>query len=50
VPNLPPNIPLIVSYEHVGELHHLGDLQASQVSAEAGMCHLPANYIKCLEA
>lgn len=50
VPNLPPNIPLVVSYEHVGELHHLGDLQASQVSANAGMCHLPVNYIKCLEA
>lgn len=50
VPMLPPNIPLVVSYEHVGELQHLGDLKASAVSAEAGMCHLPANYIKCLEA
>lgn len=50
VPNLPPDIPLVVSYVHVGELHHLGDLQASQVSADAGMCHLPVNYIKCLEA
>ncbi len=50
VPNLPPNIPLVISYEHVGELQHLGDLQASQVSADVGMCHLPQNYIKCLEA
>jgi predicted lipase len=49
VPSLPPDIPLVVNYEHVGELHHLGDLQASQVSADAGMCHLPLNYIKCLE-
>ncbi|NJN92739.1 MAG: lipase family protein [Anaerolineales bacterium] len=49
VPSLPPNIPLVVNYEHVGELHHLGDLQASQVSADVGMCHLPQNYVKCLE-
>jgi predicted lipase len=49
VPTLPPDIPLVVNYEHVGELHHLGDLKASQVSADAGLCHLPVNYIKCLE-
>lgn len=50
VPNLPPDIPLLVDYEHVGQLHHIGDLSASQVSADAGMCHLPGNYCKILEA
>jgi triacylglycerol lipase len=49
VPNLPPDIPLLVDYEHVGQLHQIGDLQASQVSADAGICHLPGNYCKLLE-
>lgn len=49
VPSLPPDIPLLVDYEHVGQLHHIGDLQASQVSADAGLCHLPQNYCKLLE-
>jgi triacylglycerol lipase len=49
VPSLPPDIPFVVDYEHVGQLHHIGDLQASQVSADAGICHLPANYCKLLE-
>jgi triacylglycerol lipase len=49
VPSLPPDIPLLVDYEHVGQLCHLGDTQASQVSADAGLCHLPGNYCKLLE-
>lgn len=49
VPSLPPDIPFVVDYEHVGQLFHIGDLQASQVSADAGICHLPGNYCKLLE-
>jgi predicted lipase len=48
VPTLPLDIPLLVDYEHVGELHQVGDVNASQISANAALCHLPANYIQCL--
>jgi predicted lipase len=49
VPSLPPDIPLVIDYEHVGQLCQIGDTAASQVSADAGLCHLPQNYIKLLE-
>jgi triacylglycerol lipase len=50
VPSLPPDIPFVIDYEHVGQLCHIGDTQESQISADAGLCHLPQNYLKCLEA
>lgn len=50
VPTLPPSIPLLVDYEHVGQLCQIGNLEESQLSADAGLSHLPANYIQSLTA
>ncbi len=50
VPSLPLDIPFLVDYEHVGQLCQFGDTQISLASTEAALCHLPANYIQCLEA
>jgi hypothetical protein len=34
----------------VGQLHHIGNTQASSLSADAVQAHLPANYTKVLES
>ncbi|MDM8526731.1 lipase family protein [Anaerolineales bacterium HSG24] len=49
VPTVPPNVPFLVDYDHIGKLHHIGDTQASQLSTDAAISHLPNNYVKTLE-
>lgn len=50
VPSIPPDIPFLIDYEHVGKLCHIGEVDASQFSLDAAMAHLPQNYAKVLES
>ena len=49
IPMVPPDIPFLVDYDHIGKLYHVGDTQASQLSTDAAISHLPQNYVKTLE-
>ena len=49
VPTIPPDVPFLMDYEHVGQLHHVGNTKASSLSSDAVQAHLPANYTKVLE-
>ncbi|MDM8519968.1 lipase family protein [Anaerolineales bacterium HSG6] len=49
VPTIPVDIPFLVDYDHVGKLHHIGNTQASKLSTDAVMSHLPKSYISAIE-
>jgi triacylglycerol lipase len=49
IPTIPPDVPFLVDYEHVGNLYHIGDTQVSRLSTNTAICHLPKSYIEVLE-